>query len=102
MVAYFGALVNHGVSLHVLEYGREARLDLITQSLEKYYKQFGHYPDELEELAEKKYLKPIPLDPKDEQPFNYETIEENGEITSYQIKIIKQIGQKEKIFKAKQ
>lgn len=52
---------------HSVEKSREAvlrqNLALAREALDKYYGDNGKYPDSLEDLASKKYLRSIPLDP---------------------------------------
>lgn len=53
--------------LQSVEKSREAvlheNLALTRQALDKYYGDNGKYPDNLEELVAKKYLRSVPLDP---------------------------------------
>lgn len=52
---------------HSLEKSREAvlrqNLTLTREALDKYYGDNGKYPDSLEDLTAKKYLRSLPLDP---------------------------------------
>ena len=56
--------------LHSVEKSKEAvlreNLSLTRQALDKYYGDNGKYPDDLEALVSKKYLRSVPLDPKTE------------------------------------
>ena len=99
---FFGLLTNEGVSLAILDKDTDSKVKLIMHGLNKFHRQFGHYPEKLEEIAEKKFLRPVPLDPNTKKPFTYETKKENGKVVYFEIKTLQNIGQEEKIFKAKQ
>ncbi len=53
--------------MHSVEKSKEAvlhqNLALTRQVLDKYFSDTGRYPDSLEELVEKKYLRSVPTDP---------------------------------------
>lgn len=57
---------------HVLDNGRAAvqrqNLAALRDAIDKFYGDLGHYPDELEELVKKKYLRSIPVDPLTDKP----------------------------------
>jgi general secretion pathway protein G len=57
---------------HVLDNGKAAvqRQNLATMrdAIDKFYGDLGRYPDELDELVRKKYLRSIPVDPLTDKP----------------------------------
>ena len=52
---------------HSLDNGRATvqrqNLATIRDSIDKFYGDLGHYPDDLDELVAKRYLRQVPLDP---------------------------------------
>lgn len=38
-------------------------LNIVRDAIDKYYADFGHYPESLEELVSKRYLRHLPVDP---------------------------------------
>lgn len=54
---YFGSLDKSK------EVALKENLQVLRVTLDKFYADTGHYPDTLEELVEKKYLRSIPVDP---------------------------------------
>lgn len=44
-------------------------LHIIRETIDKFYGDTGRYPDSIEELVEKKYLRNIPIDPVSDTPW---------------------------------
>lgn len=69
VMAIIGVLLTISVPryMHSVEKSREAvlheNLALTRQVLDKYYGDYGKYPESLEELVSKKYLRALPYDP---------------------------------------
>ena len=57
---------------HALDSGKLAvqrqNLSAVRDAIDKFYGDLGHYPDELDDLVKKKYLRSIPVDPMTEKP----------------------------------
>lgn len=57
---------------HALDTGKLAvqrqNLATVRDAIDKFYGDLGHYPDELDDLVKKKYLRSIPVDPLTEKP----------------------------------
>ena len=57
--------------MHTLDNGRSAvqrqNVATIRDAIDKFYGDLGRYPDALEELVSKRYLRDVPLDPVSEQ-----------------------------------
>jgi general secretion pathway protein G len=49
----------------------QENLRIIRVSLDKFYADKGHYPENLDELVEKKYLRAVPIDPVTESNRNW-------------------------------
>lgn len=47
---------------------------IMREALDKYYSDVGKYPDQLEELAVKKYLRAVPIDPITEKSSTWRVI----------------------------
>jgi general secretion pathway protein G len=56
---------------HIIERGRDTvqrqNLSTIRDAIDKFYGDLGRYPDNLDELVTKRYLRQIPVDPATEQ-----------------------------------
>jgi len=69
VMAIIGVLLTISVPryMHSVEKSREAvlheNLALTRQVLDKYYGDYGKYPENLEDLVSKKYLRALPYDP---------------------------------------
>lgn len=63
-------------------------LRIARETIDKFYSDTGRYPESLEELVEKKYLRAVPIDPVTESSSTWVTIppEEGAEGTIYDIK----------------
>ncbi len=52
---------------HSLDYSKEVilkeNLRVVRKTIDQYYSDTGHYPDDLDELVSKKYLRALPVDP---------------------------------------
>lgn len=52
---------------HSLDYSKEVilkeNLRVVRKTIDQYYADTGHYPDDLDELVSKKYLRALPVDP---------------------------------------
>lgn len=52
---------------HSLDYSKEVilkeNLRVVRKTIDQYYSDAGHYPDDLDELVAKKYLRALPVDP---------------------------------------
>jgi general secretion pathway protein G len=57
---------------HALDNGKSAvqrqNLAALRDAIDKFYGDLGRYPDELDDLVKKKYLRSIPIDPFTEKP----------------------------------
>lgn len=52
---------------HVVDRGRESvqrqNITIVRDAIDKFYGDLGHYPDTLEELVSRRYLREVPVDP---------------------------------------
>ncbi|MET3109275.1 general secretion pathway protein G [Oxalobacteraceae bacterium GrIS 1.18] len=66
---------------HSLDYSKETilkdNLRVIRKTIDQYYVDAGHYPDGLEELVAKKYLRSMPIDPITESSATWVLVEPN-------------------------
>jgi general secretion pathway protein G len=57
---------------HIVDRGRDTvqrqNLSTIRDAIDKFYGDLGRYPDSLEELVTRRYLRQVPVDPATEQP----------------------------------
>ena len=57
---------------HAVDHGKAAvqrqNLAVMRDAIDKFYGDLGRYPDELDDLVKKKYLRTIPIDPITEKP----------------------------------
>ncbi|HJW51873.1 MAG TPA: prepilin-type N-terminal cleavage/methylation domain-containing protein [Burkholderiaceae bacterium] len=57
---------------HAVDHGKVAvqrqNLAVMRDAIDKYFGDFGRYPEELDDLVKKKYLRAIPIDPTTEKP----------------------------------
>jgi general secretion pathway protein G len=57
---------------HIIDRGRDTVLrqnvGTIRDAIDKFYGDLGRYPDSLDELVTRRYLRQVPLDPTTEQP----------------------------------
>jgi general secretion pathway protein G len=57
---------------HIIDRGRDSvqrqNVSTIRDAIDKFYGDLGRYPDSLEELVTRRYLRQVPVDPSTEQP----------------------------------
>ena len=69
VMAIIGALLSIAVPryFHSVEHARETvlkeDLSILREAIDKYYADLNHYPDKLDDLAEKRYVRSVPVDP---------------------------------------
>jgi general secretion pathway protein G len=69
VMAIIGALLSIAVPryFHSLEHARETVLKedlaILREAIDKYYADLNQYPDKLGDLAEKRYVRSVPVDP---------------------------------------
>lgn len=63
-------------------------LSALRLTLDQYYGDRGHYPQQLEELVQARYLRSLPLDPMTNQPNSWQPVmrEEEGRQVIYDVK----------------
>jgi general secretion pathway protein G len=57
---------------HIIDRGRDSvqrqNVSTIRDAIDKFYGDLGRYPDSLDELVTRRYLRQVPVDPTTEQP----------------------------------